>query len=76
MKFLIRKREPFLNTNPHHKFAWLPTRISKDCVVWLESYVRRLKVIDEGNWASSPRTRWILSDKLDGDEFYGPMTGG
>lgn len=54
MIFNIPLHEPPTPDTWKKRFAWRPTRIGPNHVVWLESYEYRVHIVDEGNWASGP----------------------
>ena len=58
MKFASTKPQPVDPHEWHRAFAWLPTRINDHCVIWLESYERKLVTVCEGNWAGGYQWRW------------------
>lgn len=59
------------------RFAWWPTRINPKQIVWLESYLRMIEVVDEGGWAGGYKWRYhydLPGGQPDG-AWRGPLQG-
>lgn len=62
----------------HRRFAWKPTRINDEYIIWLEHYWRKLIVVEEGNWAGGYKYRWAIStteQNRDAHTWLGPIQG-